>query len=127
MISLGGIVLSDDLILEGEFDDALSSLTVDRAISGRLIIQTGSIEKGRQFVLSARRSGSEYSGWYTRTQVEQLKEFERNLSTITFVYGSQTRQVMIIPGQMKMVPLLDYGYEFSNEDIYTGTITLLEV
>lgn len=127
MISLGGISLSDDLRLQGEFDDAVSSLNVDRTISGRLVIQKASLSKGRQFVLSATQSGNQYSGYFTRLQLEQLKDIERNNTQISFVYGTQIHQVLILPGTINVVPLLDYGDEFSDVDIYTGTITLLEV
>lgn len=127
MISLGAITLSDELRLEGEFNDAVSSLTVNRAISGRLVIQKGNIIKGRQFVLSATRSGNQYSGSFTRLQVESLKDYAQNNTQITFVYGSQTHEVLIMPGSIQVVPLLDYGDEFQDTDLYTGTITLLEV
>ena len=127
MITLGGIVLNRNLILEDEFAANLSGQVVETTISGRRVITKSVVSGKPNLVLSARRTGSQFSGYFSRDEILQIKEFERNNVAVPFIYGTQSYSVLVASGGVKVTPLLEYGESFSDEDLYTGTITLLEV
>ena len=125
-ISIGAVVLSDDLIWENEFVDASIGQGYNITILGNVVINTNPLQGGRTVNLTARNTGGAIYGFFTRTQVESIKTLEAAGTEIAFVYGSQSFDVVVKAGGVSVKPLLPkegQGYD----DYYTGTIILLEV
>lgn len=126
MISLNGVTLSEDLLWTNEFDYRAISQQDDTTVLGRRIISTLPIQGGREIILSSVRSGNRFTGYYTRTQIQEIKSLEKNGTTVVFIYESQTFNVIIKSGSVKVTPIIARPNQ-EDEDWYTGSITLLEV
>jgi hypothetical protein len=77
MISINGIELSNDLLLENEFDEGEASIVVNHTLGGRAITDTIPMEGGRSFVLIAVGEAATYTGFFTRAQVKQLQAIRK--------------------------------------------------
>jgi len=126
MISLNGVELDNDLIWEGEFNSQVISQNIQRTIAGTLILQALPQEKGRIINLTATETGSNFSGSFTRTQIQAFKVLEKLGSVVTFIYEDQTMNVVVQAGGVQVTPLISRPNQKSS-DLYTGTITLIEV
>lgn len=126
MIKLNGVELSPDLIWSNEFGDIAISQQQSVTVLGNKVINTLPIQGCREVTLSSVRSGSSMYGYYTRTQIQQIKELERSGTVVNFIYETQSFNVVVQAGSIDVAPLLakaNQGYD----DYYTGSITLLEV
>lgn len=68
MMQLDTLTLPDDLIWENEFEWNPVEQTVERSVTGALLIQEAAKHKGRSIILNG-----EQSGWLRREQVLQLQ------------------------------------------------------
>jgi hypothetical protein len=124
MISINGIELSNDLLLENEFDDGEASIVVNHTLGGRAITDTMPMEGGRSFVLMAVGEAAAYTGFFTRAQVKQLQAIRKARQTVSFIYEDQTFLVKI--ADIKVRPNVGRP-NMEDDDEYTGTITLVEI
>jgi hypothetical protein len=126
MISLNGVTLDDDLIWDGEFDSPYIAQNLQRTILGILVVQNLPQVKGRIITLTASASGNEYTGHFTRSQIEGIKVLEQTGTVVEFIYESQTMNVIIQAGGVQVRPLIPRPNQAST-DLYIGTVTLIEV
>ena len=124
MISINGIELSNDLLLENEFDDGEASINVNHTLGGRAITDTMPMEGGRSFILIAAGEAASYTGFFTRSEVKQLQAVRKARQTVSFIYEDQTFLVKI--ADMKVRPNVARP-NMEDDDEYTGTITLVEI
>lgn len=124
-ISIGAVILSDDLIWENEFEDASIGQGINITILGNVVITTNPLTGGRTVELTARETGGAIYGYFTRSQIQTIKSYEADGTVVLFTYGVQSFNVVIKAGGVSVKPLLPkegQGYD----DYYTGTIILLE-
>lgn len=126
MISLNGVVLSDDLLWLNRYDEPSAILTLKRAISGNPIIQSESIELGKTLTLGSVSVASGYSGWFTKVQIEAFKVLENSSQEVSFIYESQNFKVIVVPGSVNMTPLIARPNS-EDTDNYIGSISLITV
>lgn len=127
MITLNGVTLNDSLVWVDEFDAPTINHNQKRVIHGNLIVQTMPLpSKKPTITLIAKTSGSSFIGSFTREQIVGFKLLEQNKTVVAFVYDSFTAQVIIKAGSVSMKPIFARPSR-SNSDLYTGTLTLVEV
>lgn len=89
-------------------------------------IQRGPLTGGRIIILEAEGSNKGSRGMFTRAQLEQFQAWELTGETLAFIYGSITLSV-VVPSSPLAVTSLRKMYGHQSDDIYYGTITLMEV
>lgn len=124
MISINGITLSDDLVWPNEFNESNSIVSKQYTLGGMPVFETLGLESGQIIELIARKNGNEFSGYFTRSQLQQLQDLKKSSQIVEFIYGSQSFQVIVTSIDVFLVferpdPLLDSEY--------TGTIILTKV
>lgn len=127
MIQLNGVTLDDSLVWENEFDAPTISQNVLRTVMGNAIIQEIPLsEKGHEIVLKAVSSGDDFIGSFTREQVIEFKNLERQGSVVPFVYEEYSTNVVVKSGGVAMTPIFARD-DRSNTNLFTGTLTLIMV
>lgn len=125
-ISLDGVSLQKELILEQDLNYPAAAQTVKYTILGSIIIQSSPLSGGEEYYLTALREGNNFTGWFTREQIESFKILEAQSTIVEFIYGTRTFNVIIKSGGVNVVPLIPSS-DISSSDKYTGTITLIRV
>ena len=125
-ISLGSLTLSSDLIWKNEFASAAIGQSVMVTIGGSIHVHSDPLNGGRIIVLASQLKNNAIYGYFTREQIQAISEYERNGTTILFVYGSQSFNVKVSAGGIDVEPLLAKVGQ-GVDDYYTGTVTLIEV
>lgn len=126
MISLNGVILSNDLLWVDEFANAEVSQNIQRTVLGSLVISSFPKQAGRAIALTAVGSGDSYSGSFTREQVQGFKILEAAVTPVLFIYEAQSFTVIVQSGGVKVTPLLPRPNQ-ANGDLYIGSLNLLTV
>jgi len=126
MISLDGVTLDNDLLWVNEFDTPVISQNILRTILGNTVIQSMPLIKGRYISLVASNTGGTYSGSFTREQIIAFRELEKNTNSVVLVYETETFNVIVPSGGIQVTPLIPRPNQ-ENKDLYTGTLTLIEI
>jgi len=126
MISIGGVVLSNDLIWANEFDTPVAAQSIVSTLGGNDIIQEMAISSGREIVLSNQSISGGISGYFTKAQAKQLKVIEGTIGSTTFIYEDQTIQVKILAGMVNLRPVIARPDQ-EDGDWYSGSVTMKEV
>lgn len=120
--------LSDDLAWSDEFAWSGVQQTVERSVTGALLVSLGAMSGGRPITLK----GSPESGWLTRATVQALKAWEATPGVVmSLTIGSTTRNVMWRlqdgPG-VAVEPILEFGAaDTDGADFYACTLNFMEV
>lgn len=124
-ITLGSISLPDDLAWEDEFDWTPVEDAIDTALSGALVIQSGTREKGRPITLS----GAENHAWVTRSVVEAIKTMADAPGSLTLSYHGRAFSVRFRYGEKPYSarPVFFYSGTPQADDYYMITLRLMEV
>lgn len=126
MISLNGVVLSDDLFWDDEFEFPLISQQQQRTILGINIICTAPLQGGRIITLKATRAGSDIQGYFTREQIQQFRVLESTGQQVQLIYESETINVIIKAGGVNVASHIERPNSVSSDE-YSGTLALIEV
>ena len=124
-VSLGGVTLHSGLVWENQYKYPKRAMSIRRTLGGEVNVQSAEMIRGREINIST-NDGNAEKAYLTRTQVEQLREFERLGETYTFVFGSHTISVIVLPGEIDFSPLGDPNVH-SGTDVFVGSFKLLEV
>lgn len=122
-VSLGGVALDDSLVLVGFKNRPPVAVAVGRTILGRPVVQTSPVSGGA-LVLEARLDGDRIYGRYTGSQIDQIRTLWAAAAAVTMVHHLGTWQVIIQAVDVQDVQ--DYA-DPGATDLYTGTITMIEV
>jgi hypothetical protein len=125
-ITLGDITLPSDLHWPNQFEWYGATGSSERTLGGGLVVWTGYLSKGRSIDLVA----TETRGWLTYTQLSALQTLAQNPITYTLVIGNSSFQVMFRYEDapcIDVVPLISSRINYSANDLFTGTIKLMEV
>lgn len=125
-ILLGKIPLPDDLEWVDEFDWTPVEDSIDTALSGSLVIQTGTRPKGRPITLS----GTDDSAWITRSVLEDVKALaDSNPASVALDYNGRSFNVRFRYPDKPLSARQALFKSGAPEDgyYYTFTIRLMEV
>ena len=125
-ITLGAITLPEDLVWEDEFEWTPVEDSIDTALSGSLVIQSGTRAKGRPITLS----GTESHAWAPRSLVESLKVLaDAPPGSLTLSYHGREFPVRFRYGEKPYTarPVSFYSGTPLADDFYTITVRLMEV
>jgi len=126
-ITLDGTALPDDLIWSDEYDWSTVSQNISKSITGNLIIQEASQQKGRKFTLS----GSEDSAWITKATLDLLQaKVDTTDLQMTLNYHGTNYNVMFNRSGNESPLSTRQIYNLAAPDsdhIYSITINLFEV
>ncbi len=115
--SLAGIVLSDDLRLDGLENAAGIAYTTKRTVTGSLVVHTASNTKGRTLTLTGTYD-------YTKSQIDQIKEVEQQGARVSLVHPRGEFTVIIT--SVSVEPATQ-NPDPSDDEWYSGDITMIEV
>jgi hypothetical protein len=115
-VALGGIALSDELVLDiGQPEIGFSSR---RLIGGANVVQVDGVSGGRTMTL-------EGINHWTFSQSEQIRSLQAGGQAVTLEHHRGMYQVVIIDTS-DLVPTRKYKNPVA-DTMYTGSITLIEV
>ena len=124
-ISLGGVSLNDNLIWENRNSYPLNAYSRRVTVSGRVVLQHSSVD-GREIILSTIATSGGTIGYFTKNQIDSIKGFENNMSVVSFVYESDTINVVVRPGGVNVDPVTPRPNQGAS-DWFLGTINLIEI
>ncbi|MFA6711467.1 MAG: hypothetical protein WCS33_01985 [Candidatus Caldatribacteriota bacterium] len=125
-ISLGILTLSNDLIWKNEFASPAIGQSVMITIGGSVHVHTDPLNGGREIVLGTQFKNNALYGYFTRSQIQTISEYERNGTTVELVYEDQSFNVKVKAGGIDVEPLLAKAGQ-GVDDYYSGNVTLIEV
>ena len=126
MIYLGNERLHSGVFWTNEFSEARVAEDVFMDIDGRVVIQKTPISNGRRIILEAKGSESGGRSYFTRRQIKLFEQWEISGQVISFVYGLRVFNVVVPSSSLSVTPVRDMEGHI-DDDIYYGTLTLLEV
>ena len=124
-ITLGGVTLNDTLVWENKDSYPRNAYSRRTTLQGRVIIQSSSID-GRLITLRTIDVAAGTIGYFTKAQIDSIRTFENNMSTISFVYESETINVVVQPGGINVEAMIPRPNHDAT-DLFTGSINLIEV
>ena len=116
MTVLGGLTLSDDLILD--IAAAPAGISQRRLIGGASVVQSDGSSGGRTLVLRGEHH-------WTLTQIEQLRTLQALGLPLPLVHYRGSFSVLIVDST-DLTPSFDYANPTA-ADWYSGSLTLIEV
>jgi hypothetical protein len=117
-VTLGGISLSNSLILGGLEKAPGVAYSARRTLGGRMVVQVGAtLSSGRELSLSAENH-------FTLAQVGAIKALESAGLPVTLVHHRGTFNVLVVGVDVE--PAIPYS-DPDTADWYSGAINLLEV
>lgn len=127
-LTVGGTTVSftDDLIWADEFAWAPVEQSVDRTITGALIVQTAARTAGRPITLAAE---DDFSGWITRAALDQFKAWAAVPGQqMTLVYRGASRTVIWRHQDTAIdaAPVVFYA-DVQAGDYYRATLRFMEI
>jgi len=126
VIYLGNERLHSGVFWTNEFSEARVAEDVFMDIDGRVVIQKTPISNGRRIILEAKGSESGGRSYFTRRQIKLFEQWEISGQVISFVYGLRVFNVVVPSSSLSVTPVRDMEGHI-DDDIYYGTLTLLEV
>jgi len=124
-ISLGGVTLCKDLIWEAPMGHPNRAYSRRVTLLGKIIVQHSPIS-GREISLTTVSTANGSIGYYLKSQLDELRVFEKAVTEIPFIYESESLQVIIAPGGIDVTPLVPRPGPAST-DYYTGSVQLIEI
>lgn len=125
-ISLNGVSLHDDLFWDQDLNYPAAAQNVLYTVLGSIVVQTTPLAGGEEIYLTATRNGEQFTGWFTRDQIDAIKILEKEGTVVEFIYGTVTQNVIVKSGGIDVTRLLPSS-DLSSDDKYTGTITLIKI
>lgn len=125
MISLGGVTLHSSLIWDSPLSSPNQAYSRRVTLLGKVVLQHSPSPKQLISLTTISTTGGSI-GIFTKDQLDQLRVFEEAMTTIVFIYDSETLNVVIQPGSIQMEPLIARPNP-AGSDYYTGSIQLIEV
>jgi len=116
-VSLGGISLSDHLVLDGIETAKHVAMSARRTLGGRMVIQVGAtLTGGRELTLSGKNH-------FTLNQINAIKELEKLGQSVQLIHPRGTFVVFVT--ETPVTPTVSYVDPEGN-DWYSGSIILQE-
>ena len=123
-VSLGGIALHDSLTLPGIRSRMKIAVSAQMTILGRQTVQTAPAQTGGEIILAAEGGESRMRGYFTTAQVASIEALEAAGAAVTLVHHLGTWTVVIV---RKDLTAIDNFLTVGGDDLYVGTVTMIEV
>jgi len=123
MVSLGAIILDDNLRLDGLHASPASAGSA-RVTMGGVVIQTMAMNGGRTISLVATQDGSTVKGVFTKAQLDAISAMRDASAPVALVHPLYSGQVYLEPDAIDVSQVFDYA-DPGDDDWYVGTITLI--
>jgi hypothetical protein len=124
MITLGGVVISDDMYLDGLDNASLASVEQLRTVDGNSIIRARPTPGGREITLGTQNRSGATQGIWCYSVIELVKQMELAALPVSLNYRGTLFEIIITGANFE--PLLQFELEGPNK-MFTGTISLIEV
>lgn len=124
-VSLGGIVLDDNLRLDGVLTQSAMAGSV-RSTMGGVCVQHIAISGGKTLQLVATMDGNSVHGLFTGAQLASLAALRDTGAPVPLVHHLGTFQVWIPPTGIAVEQVFDYA-DPDGTAWYVGTITIITV
>lgn len=124
-VQVGTVTLHDSLWWENEYATPSVALSARRTIGGKLVVQTGNTSGGREITLSTVGPHGANVAYFTRAQIEGLRDIESAGTSVSLTYNSTSTTVYIKPGGIQVEPL-GAKKTYVAADYYVGKLELLE-
>ncbi len=122
---LDGYTLHSGIIWENEFTRAAASQDIEYTLLNNVVIHSIP-DTLNEFVISSADRGSGSRGYFSRDQIVHFRSLEQSATEIVLKYRGISYNVIIKAGSIKVKPKRETE-SVSDSDIYTGSITLIEV
>ena len=123
-ISLGGVSLHENLIWENYNSYPRNAFSRRVTIQGRVVIQHSAID-GREIILTTLATAGGTIGYFTKAQIDSIRDFENNMSVVSFTYESESINVIVQPGGINVDAIVPRpNHEVGDE--FLGSIKLIE-
>lgn len=123
MITLGGILISEDMYLSGLESSVLVVIDQQRTIDGVSVVKARPSIGGRSFSLGSQNSGGSVQGFWDMSVIEQIKSLELQSQSVILNYRGTQYTVFIVGTDFK--PFLQFEIESPTKK-FTGSVSLLE-
>ena len=123
-ISLGGVTLHENLIWENRDSYSLNAFSRRVTIQGRVVLQHSSID-GREINLTTVSTSAGTIGYWTYEQLESIRGFENNMSVVSFIYETETLNVIVEPGGINVEPVVAMP-TYVASSWFLGSVKLIE-
>lgn len=124
-VSLGGIILDDDLRLDGLHSSAGIAGSA-RVTMGGIVFQTMPMSSGKTLSLIATSDGDAVKGLFTQAQLDSLVALRDAGAPISLVHHLFTGLVFLTPESIAVDQVMDYANPAADA-WYVGTITMITV
>ena len=124
-ITLGGVTLNNNLIWENKDSYPLNAFSRRVTVQGRVVLQHSSVD-GREIILSTIATSGGTIGYFEYSQIQTIRDFENNMSVISFVYESETLNVIVEPGGINVEPIVPSPVYIA-DSWFLGSIKLIEI
>ncbi len=126
-MQLDSITLPDDLLWTNEFDWNPVEQTLDRSLTGALLVQEQALSYGRSIVLS----GGTEAGWVTRATVQSLLGLSQDPNKVMTLTLADQRQYSVIFDRQSVSPIeahqvMPFAYP-DDSSFYALTVRFLTV
>lgn len=121
------VAITGDLYWEDEFSWAPVEQSVERTITGALVVQVSTRQAGRPMTLSPYDKDS---AWITRASLDQLKTWAGNPGqTMVLTYRGQTYNVVFRhhDGEVIRAEPVKHMADVQSDDWYTATLRFMEI
>lgn len=125
MIKLGTIDLNESLYLSGIDNANNIAISQSRTLGGGSVVQSVSLDGGRNFSLSTVNTDGSITGMWCQSQIDLIKEQEKTGVPILLIYRDRgTFNVLIISTNFQQYDQREPVHEFKK---YTGSISMVEI
>lgn len=118
MIAIGGVVLSDHLLLPGIKNIPLRAASIRTTLGGRVVHQSIAMSSGQELVLTDPGDGI---GLFTGAQLDAINMYRGSASTVDFIHHLGAWRVIV---EAVDVEQADGLADPTANDTYYGTITM---
>ncbi len=117
MTTLGTVILSDDLVLDGLENAPVAASSQRRTLGGESVVQVAPVTGGRNLALVGENH-------FTLDQLQQIRSLARTGQQVTLTHHRGTFNVLIVG--IEAAPAVDVSDPDSGA-WYSGTINMIEV
>ena len=122
---MGSFTLHSGVLWVNEVTAPSVMQQITRTILGNIHIRHVAVTK-RKIIIEARDGGNRSRGYFTREQVDFIKESESNGTVVVLQHRGLSYNTVVIAGSVALTPKKEIE-SVTNEDPYTGTITFQEI